>query len=112
MGRGRGKWDWGDTEEPGDGSGGPGQGRGGEPPESPDDVGIDKTKVRGQLGKGTYVGAYFLKGEPPKGEAAAQYAEVERAYAEAALDALHKQKVPPQYRDFVKKYFDGIRNPK
>ncbi len=87
---------------------GPGKGRG-KRPESPDDVGIEKSKVPSQLGKGTYVGAYSMKGEPPKGTAAAEYATVQQAYAEQAMDALSKQKVPQSYRDFVRDYFDAIR---
>jgi hypothetical protein len=50
-----------------------------------------------------------MKGEPPKGEAATQYAEVQRAYAEEALDALQQQKIPATQRDFVRDYFDSIR---
>lgn len=65
--------------------------------------------MNSKLGKGQYVGAYFMKGEPPKGEAAAQYAEVQRAYAEEALDALQHQKVPAQRRDYVRNYMDATR---
>lgn len=90
---------------------GPGRGTG-KRPESPDDVGIEKTKVPSQLGKGTYVGAYSMKGEPPKGTAAAEYSAVQQAYAEKAMDALSKQKVPATYRDFVRDYFDAIRTEK
>jgi hypothetical protein len=67
--------------------------------------------VKGRLGKGQYAGLYFMKGEPPKGEAAAQYAEVQRVYAEEAMDALQNQKVPAARRDFVRDYFDSIRDP-
>ncbi len=109
MGRGSGQWDEGDTDQESDGLGGPGQGRGGEAPEKPEDVGVDKTKVNSQLGKGTYVGVYSMKGDPPKGEAAAQYEEVRQQSAEHALDALSKQKVPQSHRDFVRDYFDAIR---
>jgi hypothetical protein len=50
-----------------------------------------------------------MKGEPPKGEAASRYAEVERAYAEEAMDALQKQKIPASQKDYVRDYFDAIR---
>lgn len=50
-----------------------------------------------------------MKGEPPKGAAAAEYADVQQAYAEQAMDALQKQKVPATHRDFVRDYFDAIR---
>ena len=91
---------------PGGKDGNPGLG---ERPENPADFDTEKTKVKSKLGKGTYVGSYFMKGEPPKGEAATQYAEVERAYAEEAMDALQKQKVPASQRDYVRNYFDAIR---
>ncbi|HLY12031.1 MAG TPA: hypothetical protein VKW04_22205 [Planctomycetota bacterium] len=94
-------------DEPGDGLG---EGKGyGTRPENPTEFDTEKSKVKSKLGKGTYVGSYFMKGEPPKGEAATQYAEVERAYAEEAMDALNKQKVPAAQRDYVRDYFDAIR---
>lgn len=108
MGRGRGDWEEGDTEKKGGSGLGPGEGYG-ERPENPADFDTEKSKVKSKLGKGTYVGSYFMKGEPPKGEAATQYAEVERAYAEEAMDALQKQKVPATQRDYVRDYFDAIR---
>jgi hypothetical protein len=96
-----------DQHEPGDGLGdGPGYGT---RPENPTEFDTEKSKVKSKLGKGTYVGSYFMKGEPPKGEAATQYAEVERAYAEEAMDALNKQKIPATQRDYVRDYFDAIR---
>ena len=96
-----------EKDEPGDGLG-ENQGYGTRP-ETPADFDTEKSKVKSKLGKGTYVGSYFMKGEPPKGEAATQYAEVERAYAEEAMDALQKQKIPASQRDFVRDYFDAIR---
>ena len=96
-----------ESDEPGDGLG---EGFGtGTRPENPAEFDTEKTKVKSKLGKGTYVGSYFMKGEPPKGEAATQYAEVERAYAEEAMDALNKQKIPASQRDYVRDYFDAIR---
>jgi hypothetical protein len=53
-----------------------------------------------------------MKGEPPKGQAAAQYSEVLRTYTEEALDALQKQKVPAAHREYMLKYFDAIRQDK
>jgi hypothetical protein len=50
-----------------------------------------------------------MKGEPPKGQAATEYADVQRAYAEEVNDALQKQKVPAAQRDYVRQYFDAIR---
>jgi hypothetical protein len=101
-------WKEGDTDKEGAKGLGPGKGFG-ERPETPADFETEKSKVPSKLGKGTYVGAYFMKGEPPKGQAAAQYADVQRAAAEEAMDALQKQKVPVAQRDYVRDYFDAIR---
>jgi hypothetical protein len=61
------------------------------------------------MGKGKIVGSWFMKGEPPKGTASAEYSEVQRAAAEEAQEAMSKQKVPSEYRDYVREYFDSIR---
>ena len=100
----------GDKKEDGEPGDGLGEGKGTGPrPENPTEFDTEKSKVKSKLGKGTYVGSYFMKGEPPKGEAATQYSEVERAYAEEAMDALNKQKIPALQRDYVRDYFDAIR---
>lgn len=106
MGRGRGQGEgWGE----GGAFNGPGRGEGGSAPEEPGDTGSQKTKVNSQLGKGKYVGAYSMKGEPPEGAALTEYTEVQRAASVEAMDALSKQKVPATHRDFVRDYFDAIR---
>lgn len=102
QGQGKGKGD-------GPGTGGEGQGQGGEPPERPEDTASQKSKVKTPLGKGKYVGAYSMKGDPPKGQAAAEYADVTQSYAEYALDALKKQKIPVSQQDYVRNYFDALR---
>jgi hypothetical protein len=50
-----------------------------------------------------------MKGDPPKGTAAAEYAEVQSSAADYALDSLKKQKIPAEQRDYVRAYFDAIR---
>jgi hypothetical protein len=89
--------------------GGPGQGEGGVAPEKKTDTNTDKSKLPGKFGKGVWVGAYSMKGDPPQGQAGAEYADVQRAYAEEAMDSLSKQKIPAARRDLVKEYFDAIR---
>lgn len=108
WGEGRGQGEFGMGQGEGKGSGKRGQG-GGMVPEAPDDTGVNASKVSGKLGKGTYVGSFFMKGEPPKGRTAVEYAEVERAYSEEAMDALSKQRIPADRRDYVRRYFDAIR---
>jgi hypothetical protein len=34
---------------------------------------------------------------------------VQQSYAEYALDALRKQKIPASQKDYVRNYFDAIR---
>ena len=112
LGHGSGQsWNWGDGDGQGQGGafGNRGQGKGGVAPETPEDVALKRSKARSQMGKGRYVGLYFMKGEPPKGTAATEYAEVQRVFAEEAMDALENQKVPAAQRDYVRDYFDAIR---
>ncbi len=108
-GEGQGPGGTGKGKGNGPGTGGDGQGEGGEPPERPDDTATQKSKAKSPLGKGKYVGAYSLKGEPPKGEAAAEYADVQQSYEDYALDALRKQKIPASQKEYVRNYFDAIR---
>lgn len=121
MGRGSGQgegqgWQWGDDvegQQPGEGQGGAfgkrGQGQGGQAPESPTDTGLRRSKAKSMLGKGKYVGLYFMKGDPPKGTARVEYAQVEEAASEEAMDALENQRIPASQRDYVRDYFDAIR---
>lgn len=55
------------------------------------------------------VSSWVTRGDPPKGTATAEYAEVHQVASEEAMDTLSKQKVPPSKRDYVKQYFDAIR---
>ena len=61
------------------------------------------------LGKGKYVGLYFMKGEPPKGKAHAAYVEVQNTAEKEAMDALENQRIPAAQKDYVRDYFDAIR---
>ena len=88
---------------------GPGQGEGGLAEENKTDTGFEKTKPPGKLGKGKIVSSWFTKGDPPKGEALSEYSEAYAEYAEEAMDALSKEKIPAAYRDYVRDYFDAIR---
>ena len=72
-------------------------------------MGLQRSKAKSQLGKGTYVGLYFMKGEPPKGTARAEYVEVQAAASEEAMNALENQRIPASQRDYVRDYFDAIR---
>jgi hypothetical protein len=72
-------------------------------------VAFKREKISGKLGKGVIVSSWVTRGEPPKGVATAEYAEVHQAYTEEAVEALSRQKIPNAKRDYVRGYFDAIR---
>ena len=72
-------------------------------------MGLQRSKAKSQLGKGKYVGLYFMKGEPPKGTARAEYAEVQQAASAEAMNSLENQRIPAAQADYVRDYFDAIR---
>lgn len=88
--------------------GGPGKGKGGRPESPEGDVAFEKEKVKGKLGKGEIIGSWFVKGEPPKGEAASEFADVATEAAQESDSALEKEEVPLGYQKFVRDYFDAI----
>ena len=88
--------------------GGPGKGKGGRAEAPPGDVAFEKEKIKGKLGKGEILGSWFVKGEPPKGEAAAGYAEVATEAAQEMDSALEKEDIPLGYQKIVRDYFEAI----
>jgi hypothetical protein len=100
MGRSRG-------DRPGDGLG---EGRGfGERPEERTDVKFHDSTVKQKTGKGAAVVTGFAEGPNIKGEVAEKLKlEFEAAKTEAA-DPLTGQRLPRDYRDHAKKYFDALR---
>ena len=96
----------------GKGSGrGRGRGRGLRPRGAADGTQFEKSKVKGQLGKGPILGAFTVKGLPPKGNTNVEYSDVVTRYKEAAEEALDKERIPANYRDLVRNYFESIENP-
>ena len=92
----------------GSGTGGPGQGEGTRP-KAPDDVGLEKTKVKGQFGPGSATTLGFFKGDPSQASPSAGYGEMYNAYQEDANDALTKEDIPLGQKEVVKEYFESIR---
>lgn len=88
--------------------GGPGKGKGGRQESPPGDVAFKKEKIKGKLGKGEILGSWFVKGEPPKGEAASDYANVATEAAQEMDSALEKEDIPLGYQKVVRDYFDAI----
>lgn len=89
--------------------GGPGIGAGGRAPERASRTGFDKTRVRGPNNKGVIAGAFTTSGEPPKGKAMTEYAEVQQSFAEEVNNVLTRQKIPASRREYVREYFDAIK---
>ena len=93
----------------GPGLGGPGQGEGGIAPKEADDVGLEKTKLQGQYGKGraTVVGTF--KGDPSKAAPSTEYGQAFSGYQQEADDALNKEEIPLGQKDAVRDYFESVR---
>ncbi|MBI3096830.1 MAG: hypothetical protein HYY93_01085 [Planctomycetes bacterium] len=85
-----------------------GQAAGGKVPETPDDIAFDKSKVKGQIGKGEILGGKFVKGLPKKGEVMTEYVDVVQSAKQEATDAFSKDDIPAGYRRYVIDYFDSI----
>lgn len=90
------------------GTGGEGQGRGGVPPESPTDTTFQHKMSQSKINKGKILHELFISGVPDKGEALAEYSDVVRAAKQEAAGSLARDKVPREYEDAVKTYFDSI----
>jgi len=92
-------------------SGGSGQGQGDRQRGELNDAGFVKSKIKGQLGKGPILGSFMVKGLPPKGESNVEYKNAITNYKAAAEEALDKERIPANYRELVKDYFEAIENP-
>jgi len=99
----------GNSRRYGRGMSGPGIGAGGIAPVAAHDVKFDPTKIKGQITKGRVVGSFFIDGKQVKGEARATYVkEVAAANVDAAR-ALDKEQIPRAYQDYVRDYFESMR---
>ena len=90
---------------------GPGKGQGERPEGQLGDVGFDRTKLKGPLGEGEFIGSFFVKGVPPKGPAETKYSEMLGEYEHQASQALEKEPIPAGQRDQVRRYFDALKPP-
>ncbi len=91
------------------GLGGPGQGRGGIAPKSPDDVGLERERLRGRYGRGRVTVVGTFKGDPGKASAKTEYGETFNAYQQEADDALIKEEIPLGQKEAVREYFESVR---
>ena len=90
------------------GTGGEGQGRGGEPLENKTATGFEDKKTATKLGKGKILHQLFVSGTPEKGEALVEYTDVARAAKQQAASSLAREKIPREYENIVKDYFDSL----
>ena len=92
------------------GMGDKGQGKGGEAPDGPGEgIGFSTTRPKGKIDpRGRVIASRSFRGIPEKGEAAAEYRKVFRAYESMARNSLNKEEIPLGYREYVKKYFDSV----
>ena len=99
----------GEGEETGSGgTGGAGHGRGGVPPESPTDTSFQHKMSQSKINKGKILHELFVSGVPEKGEASSEYSDIVKAAKQDAAGSLARDKVPREYEDAVKTYFDSI----
>ena len=92
------------------GTGGEGQGRGGAPLENRTATTFQDEFSESQLNRGTILNQLFVKGVPERGEATSEYADVARAARQHAASSLAQDKIPREYEEMVKKYFDTIES--
>lgn len=92
----------------GNGTGGEGQGRGGDPPETMTATATKDVKENTKVLRGKILHQMFFYGVPEKGEALEEYRSLASAAKQEAVGSLAKTKVPREYEQMVKKYFDSL----
>ena len=89
---------------------GMGRGRGRGPrPERPHDTRDYTTGVRQQVGRGAASVVDRVDGVQVKGQARARFVRTVQTAEREATDALHRQRVPPDYEKHIKRYFQDLR---
>ena len=92
----------------GPGTGGEGQGRGGNPPEQQTNVSFKDELYDSRVNKGKILNQLYVYGVPEKGEVTEEYVNAVRAAQQDATSSLARNKVPREYEDAVKGYFDSL----
>ena len=86
-----------------------GQGTGQRPLSPPGPVNYKDTKTPNKMTPGKVLATQFLRGMPPDdAEAKAEYRNVLQAAQKDAEDAIHREDIPPEYRDKIKGYFEDL----
>jgi hypothetical protein len=90
------------------GTGGEGIGKGGIPPESQSNTAFTDKKSESRLGEGAILNQIFVQGLPEKGEFPEAYTSAALAAKQDAAGALARNRVPREYEEMVKGYFDSL----
>ena len=86
-----------------------GQGSGQRPLSPRGPVDYKDTKTPNKLMPGKVLATQFLRGMPPQdAEAKAEYRNVLQAAQKDAEDAIHREDIPPEYREKIKGYFEDL----
>ncbi len=109
MGK-NGPWSAGDPNKIGNGLGGPGIGRGGKAPFTADDVTLEDSVLKGQMGEGQILGTFLVDGPPEEAEAMMQFSSVLEVARQRGEEAMEKEVVPIAYRQRVRQYFYSLNN--
>jgi hypothetical protein len=67
-------------------------------------------RVRGQIGQGKMIGAFFTKGQQVKGKSKVELVEATAAAKEKETEALDKTRIPRAMKGYVRDYFDQVRD--
>jgi len=103
QGKGKGKGN-------GPGQGGEGHGQGAPAQENKTATTFKSELTNSKINQGKIVNQTFVYGVPEKGEALEEYINTVQAAKQDATSALSRSKVPREYEDMVKNYFDTIGN--
>lgn len=101
----------GKSESEGSGNGGTGNrghGRGGQPLENMTDTAFKNEMTKSAINKGKILHEIMVYGVPEKGESSTEYASIVEAAKQHAASSLSKDKIPREYEDMVKTYFDSL----
>ena len=92
----------------GPGTGGRGMGRGGDPLEEMSATAAAAVRSPSQVSRGAILHQMFVYGVPEKGEALEAYTNIARAAKQEAANSLARNRVPREYEELVKSYFDAL----
>lgn len=112
AGSGTRPWSPGDSREFGNGMGGPGIGRGSIAQKKEGQIGLDKSRIKGDVEPGKIIAKFKVSGEQAPGEIATDFEELRLEYAQKAEDTIEREAMPLEYKSFVRDYFDAIKSGK